>query len=284
MPAPEVAAKLVKEESARLESYLTSLPPDAWTRPSACGDWEVGDVVAHLAGAARLYGDMVSRGLRGDSSTPEGRPPPGSPDFRGSYGEVIARRSIDLRKGLGDRVLDEYKTTNEVFNRLLASLSPTDWEKPCYLPTGVYPAKRFAGFRMLELALHGWDIRSKLKPSGGLHAESVPMLVELLPTVLKWFFALPDGFTAHRRYRFALANHNPTAIDLLIDGRTASLGPPIPLDADATLFCSAETFVLLMSGRVEIEPAVREGLISVAGDSQIWHVDSPRASDGAGVS
>lgn len=90
LTAPDVAAKLVKEESERLGAYLADLPPDAWARPSACGDWEVRDVVAHLAGAARLYTDMASRGLQGDSSTPEGRPAPGSPDFLGSYGAVIA--------------------------------------------------------------------------------------------------------------------------------------------------------------------------------------------------
>jgi len=40
--------KAVQTESERLKQYLAALPQDAWTKPSACALWEVGDVVAHL--------------------------------------------------------------------------------------------------------------------------------------------------------------------------------------------------------------------------------------------
>ena len=269
MTAPDVAAKLVKEESERLGAYLADLPPNAWARPSACGDWEVRDVVAHLAGAARLYTDMASRGLQGDSSTPEGRPAPGSPDFLGSYGAVIANRSIDLRKSLGDRVLAEYVSANTAFNRLFADLTPEDREKPCYLPSGVYSAKTFVEFRMLELALHGWDIRSKLEPSAPLHPESVPMLIELLPTVLHWFFVPRAASAVPRRYRFQVAAAASLELDLVIDGPDASIEPSSSAAADLTLGCGAETFILAITGRLELGPAIVGGQVTSTGDASL---------------
>ncbi|MCH8281580.1 MAG: maleylpyruvate isomerase N-terminal domain-containing protein [Chloroflexi bacterium] len=40
--------ELVRSESERLQSYLQTLPKDAWDRPSACDPWTVADVVGHL--------------------------------------------------------------------------------------------------------------------------------------------------------------------------------------------------------------------------------------------
>ena len=43
---------LVKSESDRLKDHLTGLPAEAWSRASACGLWQVRDVVGHLTWAA----------------------------------------------------------------------------------------------------------------------------------------------------------------------------------------------------------------------------------------
>ena len=67
---------VVQTEFERLKQYLVALPADAWTKPSACALWEVRDVVAHLIFAANYYTDCITRGLRGDTSTPAGRPEP----------------------------------------------------------------------------------------------------------------------------------------------------------------------------------------------------------------
>ena len=255
----------VREESERLGRYLHKLAPEAWSRPSACGAWEVRDVVAHLAGGSQFYSDTVSRGAVGDSSAPEDRPAAGSVDYTGPYSEVVAQRGIDARESLGDRVLDEYEISNEALNFLFGSLGPAEWEKLCYHPSGLHPAGRFVGFRMLELALHGWDIQSELDPPAGLSPASVPMLVELMPTVLRWFFGPPTGPTERRRYRFELSDPGMSSLDLSVVTQQASLEPAESLGADLTLHCDAEAFVLALSGRLKIEEAVRDGRMSVVG-------------------
>ena len=57
---------LLQSESARIKQYLHTLPPNAWTRPSACERWEVRDVVGHLIAVAELYANGLSRGLQED--------------------------------------------------------------------------------------------------------------------------------------------------------------------------------------------------------------------------
>ena len=145
---------LVSDESSRLHEYLSGLAQDAWSRPSACGAWEVRDVVAHLAAGSQFYADTISRGSVGDHSAPEGRPTAGSVDYTGPYSKVVAQRGIDVRESLSGHVLDEYETSNEALNLLFGSLGPAEWERQCYHPSCLHPARRFVAFRMLELALH----------------------------------------------------------------------------------------------------------------------------------
>ena len=64
--------EVAKAESARLERRLRELSDDDLRRPSACDHWEVADVVAHLAFAAQFQARMITRGLEGDDSIPEG--------------------------------------------------------------------------------------------------------------------------------------------------------------------------------------------------------------------
>ena len=65
--------KVIQTESARLQQYLTALPQDAWTTPSACALWEVRDVVAHLTTGIEGFTLRITRGLQGDTSPPDGR-------------------------------------------------------------------------------------------------------------------------------------------------------------------------------------------------------------------
>src|SRR5215471_19572623 len=131
MDSPEETVKLIMAESERLTQYLHSLPPEAWSTPSACARWEVRDVVAHLVLGAEIYAESISCGLRGDASAPAGRPPLGS-CTAASFSEPMAQTTLSRRESLGDQLLSTFNATNEQLNLLHAGLSPQDWAKPCY--------------------------------------------------------------------------------------------------------------------------------------------------------
>jgi len=40
---------LMDAEAARIDTYLSGLPAEGWSRPSACEDWDVKELTAHLA-------------------------------------------------------------------------------------------------------------------------------------------------------------------------------------------------------------------------------------------
>src|SRR5215475_15648472 len=95
---------VLQTESERIKQYLHALPPEAMHQPSACTQWQVQDVVAHLVGVAETYASSVSRGLQGDTGPLPGRLPAGQANAATSA-EGIAQRSIAARQTLGDQLL-----------------------------------------------------------------------------------------------------------------------------------------------------------------------------------
>jgi uncharacterized protein (TIGR03083 family) len=271
MDAPADAVKLLIAESDRLIQYLTTLPPEAWRTPSACTRWEVRDVVAHLANQGEFYADAITRSLQGDPSPPGGRPAPGSVNAA-SDAERIAQRTIAKRKELGDQVLNAFRTTNDRLNRLLASLSPEDWEKPLYyVSLGIAPMRFRPAIRLGELVLHGWDIRSRLAPDAPLTAESLPVLVDLVYGPLlappSWLFVPGSRLPAPLRYRWVLTGVGACEQDIVIDGEKVRVEPVGAATATVTFHGDTETFVLLMFGRLPLSEALAQRRLMAEGEA-----------------
>jgi uncharacterized protein (TIGR03083 family) len=269
MGAPEARVRLVRAESERLKHYLHSLPPEAWRQSSACDRWEVRDVVAHLVLGAEIYAESISRGLRGDASPPVGRPPVGSFNAA-SFSEPMAQTTLARRESLGDQVLTTFDATNDQLNRLHAGLGLQDWDKPCYHGAAAFvaPVQTFLDLRMFELALHGWDIRSRLEPEAHLSAESLPLLIGLIPQLLGWGFWSGSRLPSLIRYRFHLTGPGASHSDLLVAGDTVRMEPVGAETAHVTFHCDTETFVLLMLGRLPLPAALAERRLVAAGEAE----------------
>jgi len=275
MPAPTQQDKItiLQAESERITQYLTHLPPQAWQKPSACSQWQVQDVVAHLIGVANFYTDNVSRGLQGDAAPPPGRPPAGSMTAAAAAAG-IAQRATAEREALGDRLLTTFKATNERLCHLLAGLSPEEQQKPCYHPGGITLAHQFADLRLKELALHEWDIRSQLEPHAQLAPASYHAILRLLDEAiasgsLHWGFSAGKQLAAPIRYRFTVTEPVPYQIDIVVTGDTARQETMRHTESDITFQCNTETFVLLVCGRLPIHVAMREGRITIEGDHDL---------------
>ncbi|PKB82596.1 MAG: hypothetical protein BZY88_03950 [SAR202 cluster bacterium Io17-Chloro-G9] len=269
----EERVKLLQSESDRFRQYLTTLSNDAWTRQSACDRWQVRDVVTHLMGNAEGYAASVSRGLMGDSSPPEGRGPAGASNAASSA-EGLAQRVISQRESLGDRLLPSLKEQDNHLIGLLTGLNSEDQDKPCYHPGGIVPAGNFVDLRFKELALHQWDIQSRLEPEAHLSPDSLPSMIILLSNALAsgsvpWAFWPSPGLASTVRYRFEVAEPVPIKADIAVEGDKARLEDSTEGYADVTFRCDTETFVLLMYGRLAPEPAVADGRLAVEGDADL---------------
>jgi uncharacterized protein (TIGR03083 family) len=266
MDAPEDQIELVQAESERLKQYLSTLPPDAWHQPSACDRWQVRDVVAHLAGTAEFYSELISRGLQGDASPPEGAA--AGTINAASIHEMNAQLAISYRESLGDQVMATFNTSNDKLNQLLAGIGPKDRNTLCYHPIGgTIPVQAFIGLRLRELAMHEWDMRSKLEPTPHLSADSLPVFMQAMPRVFRMSLCTGSRLSIPVRYRFDLIGAVPIKTDIVVEGDKARM-EDAGASAHVTFGCETEIFVLLIYGRIAFDAAVSKGHISVKGDHE----------------
>jgi uncharacterized protein (TIGR03083 family) len=265
--------RLLQSESGRIQQYLHALTPEALVRPSACTQWQVQDVIAHLVGVAEFYAGSVVRGLAGETSPPAGRLPAGQSNAASSA-EAIAQRSLAARKNLGDQLLPAYDTADAHLNRVLSGLRPHERETPCYHPGGLVAAQNFMDLRLKELVLHEWDIRSALERDAHLSAASFPAVLEnvsesIASGSLRWAFWSGPALPFPVRYRFVIAGPGPRKPDLVVDGETIRLEDAGEKPPHVTFRGDTETYLLLVYGRLPLDAAVSSGRLVVEGDREL---------------
>jgi Mycothiol maleylpyruvate isomerase N-terminal domain/SCP-2 sterol transfer family len=271
MDTPENLVQLIHSESERLMHYLHTLPPEAWRRPSACALWEVRDVVGHLTWVAEFFVDTISRGVQGDVSVSAARPPGDAP-ATGALNTYFAQSAIGRRESLGDQLLPTCSACYAALSRLLAGLTPPDWDKPCaFWPAiGTMPVRLILVQIVQELAIHGWDIRSRLAPAAPLSPESLPVLMARIPARLRGAgsgtLRLDAGVPTPARYRFVLTGTVSGAHDLLVENGMMQMEPAGTTPPHVTFRCETERFVLLMYRRLTLEPLRAAGQLVVEGD------------------
>ena len=273
MESFEERAKLYKIESERFQEYLKSLPEDAWGRQSACDEWRVEDVVAHLVGNAEFYAGTVTRGLQGESSPPEGRPEAGAghPSLSAS---ALAKSSIANRERLGDMLLETYLEKDNHLINLLTGLSPEDQVKPCYHPGSIVPAGNFVDLRFKEVVLHEWDIRSAIEEKATLSSASLASMVILIEESfasgsLRWAFWAGPPLDHPVRYRFEVKSPVPVTADIVVEGDKFHYEEAPQGTADVTFRCHTHIFALLMYGRMPASEAMAAGHLAVEGDRKL---------------
>ena len=270
MESVERRLEVVRAEGSRLAQYLAGLDSDAWQAPSACDRWQVGDVVAHLAGGADFYHDSVTRGLAGDASPPAGRPPPGTGDSVAAN-EGIARTALSLRESLGGSVLSRFEERSDRLNSLFAQIAGDQWQTPCYHPASLFPVSRFVDLRISELAMHSWDIRSPLDADARLSPDTLPTFMDMGPTVaLRWGFQPGPRLPRPLRYRFQVDGAELVHTDIIIDGDDChGEAPSQDEQPDLTFRCSAQTLALVLYGRADTAAALADGRLTWDGDPSL---------------
>ena len=268
--------RLIRDQSQRLVEYLVALSPEALSQSSACADWTVADVVGHLTWAGEGFADAISRGIQGDLSPrpPEGFPTEGSGVSRTEY---IAQSGIAHRKKLGDGLILAFNASSDRLNQVLASLRPEDFQKSCNFMTNERPVEALVTTRVQELAIHDWDIRANLDPAPHLYPESLPVLLERVPTFVAWAFRPAASLAAPLRYRFQLTGTIAGGRDVVVEGDRVRVEPAPEASAEAsaeapiegTLRAEAETFVLLMCGRLSADGAMAEGRLAAESDGKL---------------
>lgn len=253
---------LVRQLSNELAAYLYTLPEDVSRDPdkyaSACDQWKIADVAAHLVSEAIECHLSIDRGLKGDISPPMG--------YRHLEGKEAVEYVISLREAFDEDVFPEFNTTCRRLNGRLASLKPAEYGVPVWRPKGAVPISSLIDSRALELAIHGWDIRYGLDRAAKLSQGALAFLTDAIGHWFRAGFQKNDALGAPIRYRFRLNDPVTDAYDVSIFGDEFDLTPSNDTQADVTFRCDTETYILFGTGRLPFARSVRRGLLQFEGD------------------
>ena len=254
----------VRALSNDLAGFLHTLPDDVWRDPdiyaSACSDWKVADVVTHLIVVAGMKTMSVQRALRGSAAPPMG--------YRRKPSEARLEELINLREAFYEDIFYEFNASCLRLNSLLATLEPDHYYLPAWHPARVMDVSRLIEWRLIELAIHAWDIRYGFDRAAKINPLATPFLKAWLPNWLRASFRKPDDLERDATVRFILTDSDEDARDLTVSSDSFSLDiADISTEADVSISLDSSAYILFLMGRVNLRRSVRRRQIALEGDA-----------------
>lgn len=261
----DIAVKvgLIKRLSGDIHRRLSEAPSGALNGPSACSEWDVGTVAAHLAGGATRQREAMMRGRDGQGGPPPGEETQPSPD---QVQQSNAVNNVQSRNEMGDSLLDQFQQEYSDLDALLQEWS--DWSIGCWhRRRGTISAESYVDLRIQELVIHDWDMRSGGEGVGDLDPEGA---VALLPASEMWYqlcFRPTATLTSPVTYRFDVGSDGGANLqhDIVVTGDGYSVSAwSSDRQPDITIRADAGSYLLCLYNRVDWNVAKRGGRITVS--------------------
>lgn len=255
---------LVKRLAGDIHGRLAASTEDDLNAPSACSEWDVGTVAAHLAGGAVRQQEAMQRGLAGDGGPPPGESILPTPD---QVQASNATSNVQVRHEWGDDLLDNFQQNYADLDVMLQGW--TDWTIGCWhRRRGTMSAESYVDLRIQELVIHDWDMRAGTSGQGDLDPDGI---VALLPASEMWYqlcFRPTAPLTTPAVYRFEIGGGSEGASlahDVVVtgDGYTVS-EPSSDNTPELTIRTDANTYLLCLYNRVDWNTAKRAGRVRVS--------------------
>ncbi len=173
------------------------------------------------------------------------------------------------RARLGDQLLAVFIANNAHLDQVASALRPQDWDTRCHHPMGAEPVRTLIDVRITELAMHGWDMRSRFDPQTTLSAESKPALLQTIPRAVRRAFRPDTSRTTPLCYRFAVTGPDATMPDIVLSREGGRCAPASDSSADVTFRCPVATALLVLFGRLAVDAALRDGQLSYDGPPEL---------------
>jgi hypothetical protein len=272
-PQLPVAPSLVRDaainELGRATDLVQVLTLEQWGQPSAVAGWSVGHVVTHLEVVLGVYAQVIDAVLAGRGAGPLWRTfsrlsrrvvPTASP--------ALNRVNSAIPRMVGAAVAPEvlkgqFAATSRRMRARLERIGPGDYTRPTHYMGRPWPLSFLLSAMVNEIALHGWDVASRLDPSAHLGQDA--------RSVVPWFYFGGTAYLFHppegMRATIAVQLTDPdaemwwTIADGITNQGVGALGEPT-----ATIRGEAGTFVLVLAGRIGPKDAVLSTSLSLEGD------------------
>ena len=262
----DVATKiaLIKRLAGDIHGRLSASSEDDLNAQSACSEWDVGTVAAHLAGGAVRQQEAMRRGLAGEGGPPEGETRLATPD---QVQAANATSNVQIRHDWGDDLLDVFQQNYEDLDVLLQGWG--DWTIGCWhRRRGTMSAESYVDLRIQELVIHDWDMRAGNTGVGDLDPDGI---VALLPASEMWYqlcFRPTATLTTPAVYRFEIGGGGEGATlqhDVVVTGEGFTVSECSPQNQPELTICAdANTYLLCLYNRVDWNTAKRAGRVRVS--------------------
>jgi uncharacterized protein (TIGR03083 family) len=164
--------RVVREQAEGM--FALASAPGAWERPTACPQWQVRDIVAHIIDVTESYfvGFDSARG--------------GTPAAEALGVRVMQDRLDEGAKAL--RWLSQGEAVDRLRNdfaklmEMCEALGPQEWGGLTvpHKYMGMLPAFFYPAFQLMDYGVHSWDIRQGSGRAHGLGAEAADLLVPFM--------------------------------------------------------------------------------------------------------
>lgn len=226
----------LRESHQRLERLVADIGREGLQGPSACSEWSVGQVVAHLGSGAEIALAALRAGVAGSTEpVAEETMQQLWADYDALDDDTAASRSLDANAALV-----------EAFEALTPA-QLADAQIPFMM--GPVPVATFAAFRLSEHAVHTWDIEVIRDDDAELDVASSAIILEHVVTPLIGRLARPSDPVA-KEIEVRLADLG-TTLRLHIGDPVALRGDASTTAPDGSLMISTPGFVRLVYGRLD---------------------------------
>jgi uncharacterized protein (TIGR03083 family) len=245
--------RAVRREAAAMATDWASRDAAAWEAPTACRDWTARDVAAHVTdGAERAV--VVARAALAGEQVPQ-------------YDTAERRRRHAALRALPGEELAArlQRDLDAVFQQLDGVPAATLHGTKVPLGGGPHTLAQFADQRLVETALHAWDIRAGSDPAATLAPESAAAMIDFVLWRVARLASLEDASGWAPRYGFELEGPGggPVTVEVRRDGVTAARGAGS--NGGPALTLPVETFIRLVWGRLDLPRALDTGAIRAQG-------------------
>lgn len=217
-----------------LADHVPELTDDQLTGPSGAAEWSLAQVLSHLGSGAEI-------GLATLRSTLDGTPAPGQDFNQGVWDRWNAMTPREQADGFVEHDAALVAAYEAV---------PADQRESVQVDLGFTPAPlafaSYAGLRLNESALHGWDARVALDPEAALTATEASLLAEHLSGGLGFLL----GFIgkADLLGEPVVVGIDGSGYAITVADRAALTAEPV--ETTATLTGPLEAAVRLLAGRL----------------------------------
>jgi uncharacterized protein (TIGR03083 family) len=205
------------------------------TRQSYCTDWSVAQVLSHLGSGAEIALAQLRAARAGTT-------PLKPDDFREVWARWDAHSPRQQAAAFAESVPRLHDSVDALDDPERRELRPHVHAGPVDLPL-------FLAFRLVEQALHAWDVHVAFEPATAVDAEAVALMVELLPMGVS--LADPAALGRLAPAFLAVATTDPAQRFSLDLGAQARLCPAEGRAVSGYLQLPAEALVRLVTGRLD---------------------------------